>query len=262
MTYVPKIIHQIMHNFKEKYPPKETTELPEIPEKWKLSPEEWKRLHPGWQYMLWDSYKSRELIRINYPWFLEKYDSYKYPIQRVDSARYFILYHYGGVYSDLDLYPLVNIEQYISKSVESYFVFHNGYSRNSFMASSKKAKIWETVFDNLMNYKRGFWVSLSKHFTIMLESGPLLVNKSINEYSSDTIGRLPKGFSSHECDTNSSDTILKSLDGMSWCGYETYFYNFVMKHYVLLIVLGILFVIVILVLIFYFAYNLYRCKCN
>lgn len=31
------------------------------------------------------------------------YDSYKYPIQRADSIRYFILHHFGGIYMDLDI---------------------------------------------------------------------------------------------------------------------------------------------------------------
>nr|KAG5701406.1 hypothetical protein BaRGS_032738 [Batillaria attramentaria] len=45
----------------------------------------------------------RELIANNYSWFLADYDSYRYNIQRVDSARYFILHHFGGVYMDLDI---------------------------------------------------------------------------------------------------------------------------------------------------------------
>jgi inositol phosphorylceramide mannosyltransferase catalytic subunit len=46
--------------------------------------------------------KSREFIAKEYPWFLETFDGYKYPIQRADSIRYFVLVHYGGIYIDLD----------------------------------------------------------------------------------------------------------------------------------------------------------------
>ena len=38
-----------------------------------------------------------------YSSFLPVYESYPYNIQRVDAARYFILYHFGGVYLDLDI---------------------------------------------------------------------------------------------------------------------------------------------------------------
>jgi mannosyltransferase OCH1-like enzyme len=37
-----------------------------------------------------------------YPWFLETWDNYRFPIQRADSIRYFILAHHGGIYVDLD----------------------------------------------------------------------------------------------------------------------------------------------------------------
>lgn len=37
-----------------------------------------------------------------YPWFLETFDSYPYPIQRADAIRYFVLHHFGGIYIDLD----------------------------------------------------------------------------------------------------------------------------------------------------------------
>lgn len=39
---------------------------------------------------------------MEYPWFLETFDTYRFPIQRADAIRYFILAHYGGVYIDLD----------------------------------------------------------------------------------------------------------------------------------------------------------------
>jgi mannosyltransferase OCH1-like enzyme len=45
---------------------------------------------------------SRDLLAKEYPWFVETWDHYRFPIQRADSIRYFILAHYGGIYIDLD----------------------------------------------------------------------------------------------------------------------------------------------------------------
>jgi mannosyltransferase OCH1-like enzyme len=39
---------------------------------------------------------------LRYPWFLETFDGYPYPIQRADAIRYFVLHHFGGIYIDLD----------------------------------------------------------------------------------------------------------------------------------------------------------------
>jgi mannosyltransferase OCH1-like enzyme len=53
-------------------------------------------------HQLWTNEKSRDFIQTEYPWFLETYDAYPYPIMRADAIRYFILSHYGGIYIDLD----------------------------------------------------------------------------------------------------------------------------------------------------------------
>lgn len=39
----------------------------------------------------------------HYPWFLPTFLAYPYSIQRVDAIRYFLLYHHGGIYIDLDM---------------------------------------------------------------------------------------------------------------------------------------------------------------
>lgn len=44
------------------------------------------------------------------PGFLTTYKNYPHPIQQVDAVRYFILYHLGGVFVDLDFECLENIE--------------------------------------------------------------------------------------------------------------------------------------------------------
>ena len=45
----------------------------------------------------------RRLIEVHYPWFIEQYDGYSQEIMRINAARYFILYHHGGIYLDIDM---------------------------------------------------------------------------------------------------------------------------------------------------------------
>lgn len=59
-------------------------------------------MHPEWEYQLWTDAANRALIADRYSWFLPVYDAFPRDIQRVDAAKYFILYTYGGVYADLD----------------------------------------------------------------------------------------------------------------------------------------------------------------
>lgn len=105
---IPKIIHQTYIN-------------ESIPAQWVEPQQSCINLHPDYEYMvvtplsyvssilfqangsqLWTNEKSREFIATEYPWFLETYDGYPYPIQRADSIRYFVLAYYGGTYIDLD----------------------------------------------------------------------------------------------------------------------------------------------------------------
>lgn len=53
-------------------------------------------------HQLWTNVSSRDLLAKEYPWFVKTWDNYRFPIQRADSIRYFILVHYGGIYIDLD----------------------------------------------------------------------------------------------------------------------------------------------------------------
>lgn len=38
----------------------------------------------------------------SYSWFLSTWDNYPFAIERADAIRYFVVYHFGGLYIDLD----------------------------------------------------------------------------------------------------------------------------------------------------------------
>jgi len=76
---------------------------------WTNSSRAWQQLckdHPGWEYHLWTDMDNRAFIAQHYSWFLSVFDSYEHNIMRADAIRYFLMYHYGGVYADLDIEPL------------------------------------------------------------------------------------------------------------------------------------------------------------
>lgn len=53
-------------------------------------------IHPGWEAMLWTDDKANAFVAEKFPELLSMWESYRYPIQKIDSLRYMILYHYGG----------------------------------------------------------------------------------------------------------------------------------------------------------------------
>jgi len=90
--FVPKIIHQVYLGFDDKV----------MPQEWEEARQSCIKLHPQYEYKLWTNVSVVDLLTSEYPWFLETWTNYRYPIQRADSIRYFILAQYGGVYIDLD----------------------------------------------------------------------------------------------------------------------------------------------------------------
>jgi mannosyltransferase OCH1-like enzyme len=98
-TTIPPIIHFIW--FKDLY---EThTEISDIPSIGSHAPTECQRHNPDFTVNVWNSSAARSMLETNYEWFLNTYDSYTHPIQRVDAIKYFILDLYGGFYLDLDI---------------------------------------------------------------------------------------------------------------------------------------------------------------
>jgi hypothetical protein len=71
----------------------------------------------GFEIKLWDDKISQELIDEYGGIFKEYYDdvnNYKYNVKKCDLLRFLILYKYGGIYSDLDIYYLKGIDQIVN----------------------------------------------------------------------------------------------------------------------------------------------------
>jgi len=70
----------------------------------------------GYEYRLWSEEECNQLIRDHYPEFKQLWEDFTQPIMRIDFIRYIILYHYGGIYLDLDMYPLQDFECLLHQS--------------------------------------------------------------------------------------------------------------------------------------------------
>ena len=100
---IPHVIHQIWLQGKD-----------HIAAKYLPGLEAWKQVHAGWGHILWDDRSIRELLSEHSAWFLPMFCAYRHLNQRVDSARYFILYQHGGVYADIDTEPIRPLDLLLS----------------------------------------------------------------------------------------------------------------------------------------------------
>ena len=90
---IPKIIHQIWFQGKEN-----------IPEHLKVFHQHWIEKNPTFEVKVWDETTIGEEVEA----FSDKatqdmYHNYPYMIQKIDLAKYIILYRYGGIYMDMDI---------------------------------------------------------------------------------------------------------------------------------------------------------------
>ena len=151
---IPRIIHQ-------------TWKTAEIPEIYKDFQQSWLRNMPDWEYRLWTDDDNRAFLKRHYEWFLPIYDAYPQTIMKVDAVRYFWMFHYGGLYVDLDFEALKSVEPLLKNQkivlgleprehMDNPKIQQHGYPQllcNAFMASVPKASFWESVFRQMVKSK-------------------------------------------------------------------------------------------------------------
>jgi mannosyltransferase OCH1-like enzyme len=74
--------------------------------------------NPNYSYYIWNKTKIYYFIKLFYPKYLDLYLNLKYMIQKIDFAKYLILYHYGGFYIDLDVLSLKKLDTFFEKFKE------------------------------------------------------------------------------------------------------------------------------------------------
>lgn len=235
---IPKIIHQTYKNST-------------IPEKWKEGQQACIDLHPDYQYILWTDTMAREFISDHYPWFLKTFDNYKYPIQRADSIRYFVLNHYGGIYIDLDdgcqrkLDPLLTVPAFVRKTAPS------GIS-NDVMGSVPRHPFFQKVLDSLEKYNHNYLVP---YITVMYTTGPLFLSVIWKRYKrwgvpEGGVVRIlqPDDYKRH------SYSFFKIVKGDSWHLNDAQFIKSLAHHIVECVIAGF----VLAFAVFYLEWKLYK----
>ncbi|KAJ5376367.1 hypothetical protein N7509_013253 [Penicillium cosmopolitanum] len=226
---IPKIIHQTYKN--------ET-----IPEVWVEAQQSCIDLHPDYEYILWTNEKSRDFIAAEYPWFLDTFDGYKYPIQRADSIRYFVLAHFGGTYIDLD-------DAFFLRAATAdwtpYWPTPRGYdapflqvSRTMRWAQFPNTHFFLRTIELLQTYDRSW---LLPYITVMYSTGPLFLSVLWKEYMRDgpsESGRvrilMQDEYNKH------SWSFFTHHTGNSWHGKDAHLIFWMGQHWMFLTFLGFL----------------------
>ncbi|KAL2350292.1 nucleotide-diphospho-sugar transferase [Cryomyces antarcticus] len=223
---IPKIIHQTYIN-------------ESVPLVWQEAQRSCIELHKDhYEYKFWTDAKSREFIAAEYPWFLDTFNGYPYPIQRADAIRYFVLATFGGIYIDLDngcnrrLDPLLPYPAWVRRTVPT------GIS-NDAMGSVPQHPFFLRVIRSLEKYNRS-WIL--PYITIMGSTGPLFLSVIWRRYSREGLnqgdGRVRILFPD-EYQDKPWGFFLHNL-GNSWHGKDVKLIFWMARHWIALTVTGFL----------------------
>lgn len=181
-----KIIHQVWFGT---IPNKR--EAAKTYKKLKVYRDSWINKNPKWFYVSWNLEKCEKLVKHFYPQHLEMYKKYPYIIQKCDAVRYFILHRYGGLYADMDYFCNKPWDEVIKKYPDDIYVVETPnntgndkvHVSNSLMYSVvKNHPYWNSIFIEMELKKNSSYYYTSRHITIMMTTGPSIINRIFNKY--------------------------------------------------------------------------------
>lgn len=228
-----------------------------VPEHWKSSPKSIQRLMPKWKYVLMSDEDNRNFIKKYFPEYLKVYDNLEYPIMKCDMIRYAFLYIHGGIYMDLDIEltkPLADLfhddaDIYVVESGNACSVY-----TNSFLASKPRCKFW---LDCLEEIKKPYpcW-AYGKHLKVMTKTGPLMLTRVIKRKKYDyCFAKIKKEYvmPCSVCEIKpctKPGAYTKSLEGSSWCGWDSYIYNTCLCNWKKIV----FFILIIFLILFFYLF--------
>lgn len=175
-----------------------------------------------WTTILWTDESIRNWLQTHYPDFISTFDSYSYQIQRIDSSRYFVLYHHGGVYMDMDvgcfktkdIGDLVNYMEASGKQVALPQTDPVGLS-NDVMFASKNSPFFEKAMTSLPTKKR--WFGLY-YLTVLYSTGSLFV--SLLYFRQKPLEQRQIAIISPRLYTNKGTRYFRHFHGSTWHGKD------------------------------------------
>lgn len=138
---IPKIIWQTYK-----------TDYKDLPEKAKNCSDTWKNLNPDYQYMYMNDEEVFNFTEEVYgKKMLNLMKSFKVPVMISDLWRVLVIYHFGGIYSDIDTRLTEPLDDWLDRDKKFITAIENGlhYTQWSFMAEPK-SPIVKSILDTII----------------------------------------------------------------------------------------------------------------
>ncbi len=174
MVTIPKIIHNTYKNH-------------DLPETYKMCQTEIKRLHPDFEYRFYTDDDMDKIMKNDFPEYYDKFNELPRMIMKIDMFRYFLMYKYGGLYTDMDYlmfksFDLLNEKVVIPCNRED----QNGEPiclGNCIFASQPNHPYWKSLMDTLFTINRIDYSTDENIVWNVLGTGPMFVFDMWKKYS-------------------------------------------------------------------------------
>jgi hypothetical protein len=166
--------------------------------------------NPNYTFHTWTLETGSYFLKESYPWFLETYNRYRYPRQRADALRYFLLWHYGGSYIESDiscrrpLDPLLDFSAWFQRENVKLL----GVS-NDIMASRPGHPVFGEIIQSLHEHSHYYYFP---SLTISRSTGRGFVNAMLEVYWG-VQGVQKKGRSPLDVANNQKSTKINLIEG-------------------------------------------------
>lgn len=188
---IPKIIHQIWFQGEKN-----------IPEHLKVFHQHWIEKNPTFEVKVWDETTiDKEIAAYSDEEVRNMYANYRYMIQKIDLAKYIILYKYGGIYIDMDMDCIQGIsDEFLSNNevilstlpyniVESLFfslIGHNPTEKiinNAVIMVSPKNDIMLYTIEEAKKNKDSVFYHINKTLYVFSSVGPICLTFATKKYA-------------------------------------------------------------------------------
>lgn len=191
---IPQLIHQIWFQGKDK--------MPDHLNKYNKS---WIKNNPDYVVLVWDEKTIQKEVDIFFdPEVRDMYNSYPYMIQKIDLAKYIILYKYGGVYIDMDTNCLQRIKPSFFQNYDIIVsklpytiifssvmvlggnnIFNDIINNGVIICSIQNKVILDTINEAKKN-KNSIYKNINKALYVYVTTGPLCITNAVNKNKQDT----------------------------------------------------------------------------